>query len=88
MPRVAATGMAIARTRPPAYSARREDPMRAILILATLALLAGCASSQDRCVRSATRDLRTIDALIQETEGNIARAVAGERIGTLISQPA
>ena len=85
MPRAAATGMAIARTRPRAYSARREDQMRAILILATLTLLAGCASSQDRCVRSATRDLRTIDALIEETEGNIARGYAYQTVPSNVS---
>ncbi len=59
--------------------------MRTILILGTLALLAGCAGSQDRCIRSASRDLRTIDALIQETEGNIARGYAYETVPINVS---
>ncbi len=59
--------------------------MRQILILGTLALLAGCASNQDRCVRSATKDLRTVDALIDETEANIARGYAYETVPSSVS---
>lgn len=51
--------------------------MRAMIaIVAGLALLAGCASPRERCVAAATSELRTIDALIAETEGNIARGYA------------
>ncbi|MBL9059893.1 MAG: hypothetical protein JNK88_07720 [Mangrovicoccus sp.] len=59
--------------------------MRQILILGTLAVLAGCASSQDRCGRSATKDLRTVDALIDETEANIARGYAYETVPSNIN---
>lgn len=48
-------------------------------IFAPIALciaLAACADPRARCEAEATRDLRTIDALIAETEGNIARGFA------------
>lgn len=54
--------------------------MRHILILGAMAVLAGCASSQDRCIRSATQNLRTVDALIDETEANIARGYAYQTV--------
>lgn len=41
-------------------------------------MLAGCATTEQRCVAQATRDLRTIDALINETQANLARGYAIE----------
>lgn len=48
--------------------------MRKSLIL--LALLAACGTPQERCIGGVTRDLRTVDRLIEETEGNIRRGYA------------
>ncbi|OSP56733.1 hypothetical protein [Pseudoruegeria sp. SK021] len=45
------------------------------LVLSCLCL-AACASPEDRCLRRATADLRTVNALIAETEVNIARGYA------------
>ncbi len=46
--------------------------MRAYLLIALLPLVA-CTSPKEVCTRNATEDLRNIDALIEETEQNIAR---------------
>lgn len=59
--------------------------MRHVLILGAMAVLAGCASSQDRCIRSATQNLRTVDALIDETEANIARGYAYQTVPSNVS---
>ena len=53
---------------PPA-AARARYP----LLLAALAALAACGTPQEQCINAATRDLRVLDQLIAETEGNIAR---------------
>lgn len=54
--------------------------MRMVLVLPLTALmLAGCTSPRERCLRAATADLRVIDALIAETQGNIARGFAIDR---------
>jgi hypothetical protein len=47
-------------------------------LLATLALLAACGTPQEQCINRATRDLRTVDKLIAESEGNLARGYAYE----------
>lgn len=52
--------------------------MYRIVILAALALLASCATPQEQCINRETRDLRVLDRLIAETEGNIARGYAIE----------
>ncbi len=46
--------------------------------LALLALLAGCGTPQERCIRSATAELRTITELAAEVEANLARGYAWE----------
>lgn len=46
------------------------------LCLSALLLLTACATPQQQCVDTATRDLRVIDSLIAETEGNLARGFA------------
>ncbi len=54
--------------------------MRRPLILAGLALLAACGTPQERCIQRETRDLRTLNRLIAETEGNLARGYALEQV--------
>lgn len=41
-------------------------------------LLAACATPQEQCINRETRDLRTLDRLIAETDGNIRRGFALE----------
>jgi hypothetical protein len=50
------------------------------LFLPALALLAACATPQEACIGNATRELRTLDTLIAETEANLARGYAFETI--------
>lgn len=50
------------------------------LSVAALALLAACGTPQEQCINRSTRDLRTIDRLIAETEGNLSRGFALETI--------
>ena len=42
-----------------------------IALLSALAL--GACSAQDNCIRNATHEVRALDALIAETEADIAR---------------
>lgn len=51
---------------------------RAILCGSAALILAACATPEQRCLDNATRDLRTIDQLIAETEGNLERGFAIE----------
>ncbi|WP_343080861.1 hypothetical protein [Ostreiculturibacter nitratireducens] len=44
--------------------------------LALLLLVAACATPQERCIQTATRELRTVNELIAEIEGNLARGYA------------
>jgi len=54
-----------------------------MLTLLACLCLAACATPQERCVASATRDLTTVNALIAETEATIARGYALRReVGT------
>jgi hypothetical protein len=50
------------------------------LSLAALGLLAACGTPQEQCINRNTRDLRTVDRLIAETEGNLDRGFAYEEI--------
>ncbi|MDG1280721.1 MAG: hypothetical protein P8O10_05385 [Pseudorhodobacter sp.] len=43
-------------------------------------LLIACGTPQERCINTATRDLRILDRLIGETEANIARGFAIEEV--------
>lgn len=43
------------------------------LILVPLLLLAACGTPQEQCISANTRDLRVVERLIRETEGNLAR---------------
>ncbi len=53
--------------------------MRVVAALICLCLLAACGTPYERCVRPVQAELRTVDRLIAETEGNIARGFAIER---------
>jgi hypothetical protein len=63
----------LARARLPRYDAAMR---RVLAPFALLACLAACATPQQACIAEATRDLRTLDRLIAETEANIARGFA------------
>jgi hypothetical protein len=45
-----------------------------------LVLLAACGTPQEQCISYNTRDLRTLDRLIAETEGNLDRGFAYESV--------
>ena len=42
--------------------------------------LVACGTPQEQCIARETRDLRVVDKLIAETEGNLARGYAFEKI--------
>ena len=50
------------------------------LVFLTLATLAACGTPQEQCISQNTRDLRTVDRLIKESEGNLARGYAFETV--------
>jgi hypothetical protein len=51
---------------------------RKISVVLALVLLAGCATPQETCIASATRDLTVMDGLIAQTRANIQRGYAIE----------
>lgn len=60
-------------------------PRSLILGLANLLALAACASPQERCIEAATRDIRTLDGLIAETQANLDRGFAIDRVAVPIN---
>jgi hypothetical protein len=52
--------------------------MRFAAPFALTLILAACGTPQERCIRSATQEVRTLDRLIAETEANLARGYAYE----------
>lgn len=48
------------------------------IAIAALGLLVACGTPQEQCIRSNTRELRTIDRLVGEVEANLARGYAIE----------
>ena len=50
--------------------------MKHHLAVLALGLLAACGTPQQQCVAGATRDLRVVDRLVAETEGNLSRGYA------------
>lgn len=48
------------------------------LVLILPLLLAACGTPQERCISTATRDLRTLNGLIEESQANLARGFAYE----------
>ncbi len=56
-------------------SLRSLAPLKATPLMA-LALLAACGTPQEQCIAQNTRDLRVLDRLITESQGNLARGYA------------
>jgi hypothetical protein len=54
--------------------------MRSALFIIPLALLAACATPQEQCISDATRELRVINRLVNETERNLTRGYALETV--------
>ncbi|MGB3278944.1 MAG: hypothetical protein WBA92_07110 [Pseudorhodobacter sp.] len=54
--------------------------MKRVVLISFMALLAGCGTPQERCIAAATRDMRVVDRLITETEGNLNRGYALEEV--------
>jgi hypothetical protein len=52
--------------------------MRRIVILSLCLFLAACGTPQEQCINRETRDLRVVNRLIAETQGNLARGYAFE----------
>jgi hypothetical protein len=50
------------------------------LAILVLAALSACGTPQEQCINRNTRDLRTVDQLITETEGNLQRGFAFETV--------
>ncbi|MDQ2065951.1 hypothetical protein Q9295_06180 [Xinfangfangia sp. CPCC 101601] len=53
--------------------------MKRLLPLSFLALLTACGTPQEQCIARNTRDLRTVEQLIAETQGNLQRGYALEK---------
>jgi hypothetical protein len=53
--------------------------MRSVLI-SSLALLAACGTPQEQCINRETRELRVIERLIAETQGNLDRGYGFEEV--------
>lgn len=60
--------------------------MRRLLFLPALLLLTACGTPQEQCIARNTRDLRTVEKLITETEGNLARGYAIEEYTVYVPQ--
>jgi hypothetical protein len=56
-----------------------EAPLKRLTFL-TLAMLAACGTPQEQCINRNTRDLRTVDRLIRESQGNLDRGYAYETV--------
>jgi len=50
--------------------------MRPALMILPFLALAACATPREQCIGQATRDLRVLNSLIAETQGNLARGYA------------
>ena len=51
-----------------------------LLLLSTCFVLVGCGTPQEQCIARETRDLRVVDRLIVEAEGNLKRGYAFEDV--------
>jgi hypothetical protein len=54
------------------------------LILPVLLILTACGTPQEQCINRNTRDLRTVEKLIKETQTNLARGFALEQVTTYV----
>ncbi|GGL52128.1 hypothetical protein [Wenxinia marina] len=62
--------------------------MRPVLpALAAILVLAGCLSPREACIASVSRELNTINSLIAETQGNLARGYALEERTEIYTVP-
>ncbi len=52
--------------------------MRPAFILLPILVLSACATPREQCINQVTQDLRIINSLIAETQGNISRGYAIE----------
>lgn len=59
--------------------------MRKFAAFCLLLLVTGCGTPQEQCIAANTRDLRVVDRLIKETEGNIARGYAFEEVTVTVT---
>lgn len=53
---------------------------RSLSVLPLCVALVACGTPQEQCIARETRDLRVVDRLIAETEGNLVRGYAFEDI--------
>ncbi len=56
------------------------------LVLPALFLLVACGTPQEQCIAYNTRDLRVVDRLIVETEGNLKRGYALDQVTVYSSE--
>jgi hypothetical protein len=61
------------------FNQKARRPMNR-LIFPALLLLSACGTPQEQCINRNTRDLRTVERLIAETQGNLDRGYAYEQI--------
>ena len=54
--------------------------MKRPVLLLPIVLVAACGTPQEQCVARQTRDLRILDRLVVETQGNLDRGFALEKI--------
>lgn len=54
--------------------------MRCLSCLFCLLVLVACGTLQEQCISAATRDIRVVDRLIHETEGNLDRGYGYEYV--------
>lgn len=58
------------------YIGQKMKPLRLLVLIP----LIGCGTPQERCIGAASRDMRVVDRLITEGEGNLARGYAYENV--------
>jgi hypothetical protein len=49
-------------------------------LVTTLLLMTACGTPQEQCINAATRDMRVVDGLIVETQGNLSRGYGFETV--------
>ena len=54
--------------------------MRKLIVFAVLSL-AACGTPQEQCINRETREIRHLQGMLEEIEGNLARGYAYERWG-------
>lgn len=60
--------------------------MRPVLLLAPFLILAACGTPQEQCIQRATSELRRVENLLAEVQGNIARGYAWEEYTDTITR--